>query len=58
MGGYEHDTGKVRISALTEITTRDEVQAIADKESRTFSLMVSILLAEAIEARKALKNRK
>lgn len=55
---YEHDTGKVRTSALLDIPVKEAVNAIADKESRHFSPMVNILLKEAVEARNKSKNKK
>lgn len=55
---YEHNTDMTRVSALIKIKTRDVVNQLADKESRSFSSMADVLLAEAVEARNKYKNAK
>lgn len=52
------ESGTIRINATVKIDTRDAINKIASAEVRTFSSLVSILLQEAIEARKQAKNKK
>ncbi len=49
---------QVRICSTIKEKTRDEVAKLASKEDRKFSPMVDILLKEAVEHRKKIKNNK